>query len=187
MNVSTSVISDLLHHRWAVPIVAELHKTGGGTKFITLVNRVGTARQTIARTLDALIDDGWVARNPGYGHPMRPEYILTPAGKRIGSPSARLLNVLRRLDVEDAALRKWPLAVTAAVADGAHRFNDIRHAVPSVTARALTIALKQLQDAALIERIVYDEYPPTVEYRLCTRAKSVADITRDLARAASAA
>lgn len=184
-------ISGLLHHRWAVPVLAELqraHSAGaGGAKFITLVNRVGVARQTLSRTLEALIDAGWVMRNPGYGHPMRPEYVLTAAGKRIAPLCARLWRVLRRLDAEDAGLRKWPLAIAAAMADGAHRFNDIRHAIPTVTARALTLALKQLQDAALIERIVYDEYPPTVEYRLSSRAKHIAAITRALARAAAAA
>ena len=187
MPSSLTPIVELLHYRWAIPIIAELHRSGGGSKFITLVNRVGAARQTLSRTLEELIDAGWVMRNPGYGHPMRPEYILTPAGRRIAPACRKLLLLLRRLHIEDAALRKWPLAVAAVMAGGAKRFNDIRAALPDITARALALALRELQDVALIERTVYDESPPIVEYQLARRAQSVAAVAAQLARATAQA
>ena len=58
----------LFHHRWAVPVLAELHRGAGGAKFVTLVNRLGIGRDSLRRTLAALIERGWVMPNPGHGH-----------------------------------------------------------------------------------------------------------------------
>ncbi|UCD76861.1 MAG: winged helix-turn-helix transcriptional regulator [Phycisphaerales bacterium] len=155
----------LFHHRWSVPVLARLHREGGGAKFITLVNRLGVSRDALRRTLAALIEQGWVMRNPGYGHPLRPEYILTPGGRRLAPVCNRLMVALQRLGAEGAGLRKWSLVVMGAVAGGCRRFSEIRAALPGVTARALALTLKQLQDAGLQDRVVYDDYPPCVEYR----------------------
>lgn len=187
MSAPFRSIVGLFHYRWTVPAVTELHCAGGGAKFITLVNRLAVARPTLSRTLESLVEAGWVAPNPGYGHPLRPEYILTPAGARIAPWCGRLLALLRRLRVEETGLRKWPLAVTAAVADGAQRFGEIRQAIPDVTARALTISLKDLQQASLIVRTVYDDYPPVVEYRLKERALPLVRMTLQLGGVASRA
>lgn len=178
----SSGVNDLTHNRWALPALAELHRAGGGAKLITLANRLDVARGTLRRTLAALADDGWVMPNPGYGHPMRPEHILTDSGRAIAPHCQRVYRLLRRLDAEEPGLRKWVLGITTAVAGGAIRFSAIRNANPPITARALTLALKQLQQAALIERTVYDEYPPAVEYRLTPRARRLAAAATDLAR-----
>ena len=66
----------LLHHRWAVPILAVLHREKGA-KFVTLGSRLGVSRDSLRRSLDRLTQQRLVRRNPGYGHPMRPEYVLT--------------------------------------------------------------------------------------------------------------
>src|SRR5947207_13068422 len=76
LSMSTTAIR-LFHHRWAVPVLAELRRERG-SRFVTLANRIGVTRDSLRRTLSALIDDGLVERNPGYGHPLRPEYVLTP-------------------------------------------------------------------------------------------------------------
>ena len=121
-------IIPLLHHRWAVPILAELHRTGGGAKFITLLNRLQTNRPSLKRTLQSLIDAGLVTPNPGYGHPMRPEYILTKAGTSLGPHCTRIMKLLRRLNLVDVGLRKWPLCIIAALDAGPLRFTDLRAA-----------------------------------------------------------
>jgi len=63
-------ITRLFHHRWAAPILAELHRSKG-SRFVTLSNRLGLGRESLRRTLSALIDAGLVMKNPGYGHPLR--------------------------------------------------------------------------------------------------------------------
>ena len=173
----------LFHHRWSVPVLGQLQRCGGGAKFVTLVNRLGVSRDALSRTLGALIDQGWVGRNPGYGHPMRPEYVLTARGRRLAPACTRLLAVLRRLGAEDAGLRKWSLAVVAAVAGGCRRFSEIKAALPRVTARALAQALRHLQRAGLLQRVVYDDYPPRVEYRTASALRPLIGPLHELAAA----
>lgn len=149
-SIHATALSQFVHRRWALPIVAELHASDG-SKFITLVNRLGISKDSLSRTLEALIRQGWVMRNPGYGHPLRPEYILTPAGMLLGDPCYRLMQEFRRHHLENTALRKWSLPILFALAGGATRFSDILQRYPGLTTRALSLALKDLQAAGLVE------------------------------------
>ncbi|MCP6652244.1 hypothetical protein NL518_29540, partial [Klebsiella pneumoniae] len=69
-------LPDLFHRRWMLPVLAELQRSRG-CKFVTLVHRTGASRKAINDTIAALIRLGLVMHNPGYGHPLRPEYLLT--------------------------------------------------------------------------------------------------------------
>ncbi len=75
--------------------------------------------------------------NPGYGHPMRPEYLLTAEGQRLAPSSGRLISTVRRLKIEPLAFRKWTMPVTLALGDDDRRFSEIRASLPGITARAL--------------------------------------------------
>lgn len=152
-TLSPSVLlSGLLHHRWALPILAELHRSDG-SKFVTLVNRLGLSKDSLSRTLEALIKQGWVMRNTGYGHPMRPEYVLTPDGMLLGDPALRLVQKLNELAIADVALRKWSLPVLFALSEGERRFSDLLKEFPTITNRALTLTLKDLEGPGLVKRV----------------------------------
>ena len=169
----------LFHHRWSVPILAELHRLQGA-KFVTLVHKMGASRDSLRRSLDALIDQGFVMRNPGYGHPMRPEYLLTAQGAKLAPVCAKLLKILRRLGLERMGLCKWTLMVTVALRRSGGRFSEVKAFLPGITARALTLALKALQDAALVERTVTPGYPPRTSYRLTPRGRRLAPVVESL-------
>jgi DNA-binding HxlR family transcriptional regulator len=156
----------LFHHRWAAPILAELRRQKG-SRFAALAGILGVSRESLRRTLGALIELGLVARNPGYGHPLRPEYVLTRRGEAAAARCARLLVALG--DERDLGLRKWSLPVLLALR-GASRFSDLREHLEGISPRALALALKDLQAAGFVERRVDDgTYPPTVLYA-ATRA-----------------
>ena len=140
----------LCHHRWSIPLIAELRLAGA--KFITLVNRLQISRDSLSRTLIALLEGGWVQHNPGYGHPLRPEYVLTPKGQGIGPACAALMSALQSLDIEETALHKWSLPVVCCLGAGPARFGQLKARLPGITARALAQTLKQLDSAKLVER-----------------------------------
>jgi DNA-binding HxlR family transcriptional regulator len=150
-------------HRWALPILAELATTGG-SRFVPLTSRLGLSRDALRQTLDALIESGLVMRNPGYGHPTRPEYVLTEHGRRVAPLCASVLAELRGHGVEDHALRKWWLPILAALT-AELRYAELRRVV-GATPRALTLALKQLVGLRLVERRVHDGFPPSTTYSL---------------------
>ena len=176
-------LGELLHHRWAVPTLAALDALGGGAKLVTLRNRLGASRDSLQRTLVALVDAGLVRRNPGYGHPMRPEFLLTPVGHEIAPICSALVTALRRLEIEDVALKKWSLPVAHALATVGGRFNRVRAMIEDVTPRALAQALRDLQTIGLVERSLVDGSPPRTEYRLTRRGRRLAPAIEALARA----
>ena len=160
------------HHRWTAPLLAELHRTNGA-KFVTLVNRLGIPRETLIRTLRALIRSGWVRRNPGHGHPMRPEYLPTAKGRRLGGACERLLFLLRRRQLEDVALKKWSMPVLHALVGGPRRFSELKRTLGPVTTRALALAIRDLVGAGLVSRSVSEDAPPEVRYGVKTAARGL--------------
>lgn len=162
-----SSLPDLFHNRWAAPVLAELERRRGA-RFVELVHALGVGRESLRRTLAALTRAGLVARNPGYGHPLRPEYLpTTAAGRRCGE----LLAALAKLGALDVGLRKWSMPVVAALAERSLRFSELRAALPGASARALALALKDLEAGGLVSRTVTDDYPPASVYRLAPRAR----------------
>jgi len=169
-----SSLVDLCHHRWTLPVLAEIERTRG-SRFATLSGRLGVSGESLRRTLGWLVDAGLVARNPGYGHPLRPEYVLTRRGRALGPRAQRLLQALQGYD--EVGLKKWSLPVLAAL-DEPRRFSELRAALPEATPRALTLALKDLQAAGLVTRTVRDDYPPAVVYETTTAAQPIAAAAR---------
>jgi DNA-binding HxlR family transcriptional regulator len=172
-----STIETLTHHRWALPVLAELGHTGG-SRFATLTGKLRVPGESLRRTLAYLQDADVVRRNPGYGHPLRPEYVLTGRGQTLARRSKRLLAALA--GYENVGLKKWSLPILAEL-DAPHRFSELRARLPEATPRALTIALKDLQAAGLVRRAVTDEYPPQVRYEATPAARPIVRAARALA------
>jgi len=156
--VSIPELISIFHHRWSAPVLAELLRQKG-SRFAALAGILGVGHDSLRRTLDSLLELGLVARNPGYGHPLRPEYVLTTHGTRAAKRCARLLAA----NDDEVLLRKWSLPVLAALSERS-RFFELREALPGVTPRSLALALKDLQAAGLVERRVEAAYPPTTSY-----------------------
>jgi DNA-binding HxlR family transcriptional regulator len=160
----------LSRHRWALPIVVHLDATGG-SRFVPLANQLGLSRDALRRTLDALIAAEVVVRNPGYGHPTRPEYILTDKGRRLAPACAGVLRELQRRGIEEVVLKKWAMPIVAAL-EGESRYGELRRIV-GATPRALTLALKELVTHGLVERQVHEGFPPSTTYRLTRESRTL--------------
>jgi DNA-binding HxlR family transcriptional regulator len=80
--------------------------------------------------------------------------------------------------------RRWLLAILYASHTGAVRFNEFRQVVGPIPPRTLAQRLGELEEAGVLERIVHDTRPPSVEYRLTPegqRLKVVVDALRRVA------
>jgi DNA-binding HxlR family transcriptional regulator len=171
-----SSIATLSRYRWTFPILAELARTGG-SRFVPLAATLGLSRDALRQTLDALIELGLVMPNPGYGHPTRPEYVLTDAGRRIAPACAHLVQHAGRCGLDSVAFKKWTIPTVAALARP-QRYGELRRTV-GATPRALTLALKDLVSAGIVERRVHDDFPPGTSYRLMPAGRALrAHVTR---------
>ena len=175
-----STLVGLFHNRWSVPILAELHRQRG-SRFVTLARILGLSGESLRRTLTALMDAGLVGRNPGYGHPLRPEYVLTSSGEQIAVGCRPLAERLRRGDLEEVGLKKWSMPAVYALADGPQRFSELRERLEGISPRALALALKDLEAAGLVDRQVTDDYPPATVYRLTKSGRPLAGLLRQVA------
>lgn len=154
----------LTHHRYAIPAIAELWKAEG-CKLVTLIYRSGSSEGAMKQTLAYLIEQEWAMRNPGYGHPHRPEYILTETGTKFGKVCTDAVELARKQMAQDVAFDKWSLPVLHTILVGARRHKEIRAALPTITPRALSQALANLEAAGWIEKVMLSLHPVKIEYR----------------------
>ena len=68
---------------------------------------------------------------------------------------------------------RWTVLVVLTLLDATLRFTELRRAIPGVTPKALTAALRGLERDGLVERQVFAEVPPRVEYTLTPLGRSL--------------
>ena len=68
---------------------------------------------------------------------------------------------------------KWKGIVLYYLLDGRVRFNELKRRIGCVTQRMLTKQLRELEHSGLVNRIVYAEVPPRVEYELTAEGESL--------------
>jgi DNA-binding HxlR family transcriptional regulator len=165
-------LSDLTDSKWGILVCALLYRRKG-EKFVSLWRGLGASAGAMRRCLDVLIDAGLVMKNPGYGHPMRPEYILTEQGEAVGRECVSLVRILEDVSADELCREKWSLPLLLAASKGKHRFSLIKGQCLGITDRAASLGLKSLIGSEMLERTVGDGFPPTVEYRVTDRGNQV--------------
>ena len=61
---------------------------------------------------------------------------------------------------------------------GARRFQDFQTSLPGVAPNILSARLKSLEDSGLVQRQVYSERPPRLEYVLTEKGKSLGPVVK---------
>lgn len=71
--------------------------------------------------------------------------------------------------VEDVIGCKWTLAILEAIQSGKRRPGQIRRSIPGLSTKVMNERVTKLRHFGLLERKVYPESPPRVEYSLTRR------------------
>jgi DNA-binding HxlR family transcriptional regulator len=75
---------------------------------------------------------------------------------------------------------KWKSLVLCSLKDGKLRFSEINNKLPDISQRMLTKTLRELEKDRILNRKVYPEVPPKVEYSLTHKGESVLPILDSL-------
>jgi DNA-binding HxlR family transcriptional regulator len=67
----------------------------------------------------------------------------------------------------------WKPVILFHLLDGKLRFNAICRLTPAATPRMITLQLRELEADGIIDRTIYPEIPPKVEYQLTELGKSL--------------
>jgi DNA-binding HxlR family transcriptional regulator len=84
----------------------------------------------------------------------------------------------------DAAIEiiggKYKVAILYYVRESVLRFGELRRLMPLATKRMLTKQLRELERDGMIDRKVFRQVPPRVDYSLTKEGKSIVPILEDL-------
>ena len=170
----------LFHHKWSAGILAELARTGG-TRVVVLRNRLGASPQAIAAALEQLVQMGLILPNPGYGHPLRPEYVLTAEGQAAAGACARIASSTQRLGLPELPGFKWHLPILWTIGHEPVRFREIARRASPITDRALSQSLTLLTETELVRSTLLDVRPPAPVYESTRRARGLLEALTELA------
>lgn len=160
--------------RWLMPLLA-LAGERGGLRFAEAVRRLGLSRGIARSSLDALVEGGWLVRNTGHGHPLRPEYLLTERGRERSRWCERVLLVRDQVGLAPETLTRWTLPLISELAPGEARFSGLKAALRPVSPRALSLTLKSAIGLGLIDRRLEESFPPKPFYALAARGQPLAE------------
>lgn len=71
---------------------------------------------------------------------------------------------------------KWKVLIIRDLLTGTKRFNELKRSVTGITQKVLTSHLRDMEAAGLVNRKVYPEVPPKVEYTLTDTGLSLKPI-----------
>ena len=78
---------------------------------------------------------------------------------------------------------KWSVYVIHVLGHaGTLRFNELRSQVDGISQRMLTVTLRGLERDGLVQRTIYPEVPPRVEYALTPLGATLRELVRGLVR-----
>lgn len=76
---------------------------------------------------------------------------------------------------------KWKTVVLWYLKDKTKRFSELKADIPQITDKMLSIQLRALEEDGFIERTVYPEVPPRVEYCLTHEGKTLIPLLNSIA------
>jgi len=157
------ILVKLTSKAWSLRALALLHQGLPGRQ-APLIAASGASRTTFVNSLRHLEELGLIERNPGHGHPLRPEIRLTSKGRAIAPVAHRIETAVR--DGRGAGLirKAWTVPLLA-VTQRPMQFTQIKRGLGPITDRALSTALQHCHAQRWIARSVnVASRPPRARY-----------------------
>ena len=93
------------------------------------------------------------------------------------------------IDFDDLHFRKavailegrWSILILNELLGGKKRFGELKNALKGISPKILSTRLKELQQEGIIEKKVYPETPPRVEYRLSPNGLLIEKVVHTIA------
>jgi len=162
MDINTLV--KITSRAWSLKILALMHEGVPGRQ-AQLLSAAQASRTSFTASLLHLVDLQLLERNPGHGHPLRPEFRLTVEGIEVAEIASKIIHAVPR-PAETKILRKsWTVPILAVTQKPRH-FIEIKSNLPSITDRALSQSLNMLHEQDWLRRDVdIAKRPPRPLYR----------------------
>lgn len=74
-------------------------------------------------------------------------------------------------DVMRVLSGRWPTLLVYYLKEGTKRFSDLRRDNPTVSHRILTLELRKLEQAGIVQRTDHEGYPRRVDYNLTSHGR----------------
>ena len=75
---------------------------------------------------------------------------------------------------------KWKALVLWCLRNEVKRNGELKRLIPNISQKMLTQQLRELENSGIVQRIVYPEVPPKVEYRLTPQGEKLIPILMQL-------
>jgi DNA-binding HxlR family transcriptional regulator len=80
-------------------------------------------------------------------------------------------------DALDIIVGKWkPIILLHLLKNGTMRFSELKRSIPEITQKMLTKHLRELEEEEIVNRVVYPQVPPKVEYSITEYGKELEPI-----------
>lgn len=76
---------------------------------------------------------------------------------------------------------KWKLLIVRDLTNGTRRFSQLQKSIGAISQKVLTQNLRAMEQDGLLERKVYAEVPPRVEYKLSPVGKALSSVIAAMA------
>lgn len=77
---------------------------------------------------------------------------------------------------------KWKLLILHYIKQGNNRYSTLQKVIPDISRQTLTNQLRELEDDGILERIIYPQIPPKVEYKLTEMGNSLQPIIHEMSK-----
>lgn len=160
---------------WALKILA-LMDSGVPGRQAPLLAAAAASRPAFAASLKHLVELELLEKNPGHGHPLRPELRLTPQGALAAAIAGRIINAVPGDEALNILKRSWSVPILATT-ETPQRYSTIKSNLGKITDRALSQSLYFLEKREwLIRELNVSERTPFPTYQAIYKGAEISRI-----------